>query len=98
MNSHTSVYNKGMETGLFNELCDSLSSLRHWCHDYRLVRNFNPIKEKPYWCSYPRNDQMLIDAEYESVKEDVEVFCGKHGLIFDDVIEVKIVKEEARPE
>ena len=79
---HISVYNLAMPKDTFDSLCDMLSKLRKYCIDYRLISDFDGSKEQPYWNSnsYTANEQMLINATYESVKTDVEKFCILHGL------------------
>lgn len=79
---HISVYNTSMTKNLFDSLCDILSAHRKYCIDYRMISDFDKYGESPYWISqsYRSSEQTLINATYESVKEDVEKFCILHGL------------------
>ena len=76
------VQNQSLPENAFNALCDKLSSLRRCCMDYRMVRGFDPAKEKPYWhsYSYPESCTVEIQATLESVREDVNKFCKKFGI------------------
>lgn len=82
------VQNQNLPIEVFNALCDKLSLLRHCCMDYRMVSDFDPVKEKPYWhsCSYPASCTVEIQATLSSVCEDVHQFCKKAGVRHDSVV------------
>lgn len=86
--NYVRVQNQTMPRSMFDALCDELSSTRRCSMDYRMVRGFNPLKEKPYWHSnsYPDFCTTVIQAAHESVREDVRKFCEKHSADVDSVL------------
>lgn len=76
------VTNKKMSIKMFDVLCDKLSELRKYCHDYRIVKDFDISTDNQYWESstYLDTDTLLINAAYDSVLYDVREFCNKFGV------------------
>lgn len=80
-----SVRNRSLGIDDFNALCDRLSALRKWCHDYRIVRDFDATIYPLYWNSY---SYTLFDEAYiaqVSVQEDVNRFLESKDLPADSV-------------
>ena len=87
-----SVRNKGFEKDDFDSLCDCLSRFRHWCMDYRMVRDFANWGEPEYWHSNVYEGR-FVDAVYDSVKKDVERFVKAKKLDMEKV-EVTLMSME----
>lgn len=76
------VTNQSLPIDIFNNLCDELSRLRHYCHDYRIWHDFNPAIHNRYWQSttYLDSETMLIDATYQAVSVTIKKFCKQHDF------------------
>lgn len=83
------VSNIALPLFIFNDLCDELSRYRHYCHDYRMVKD---ASTHHYWQSqtYYDSDTIIIDACYADVKQTAEKFC--HAADFSSsAVQVEIV-------
>ena len=74
--------NQSLPVNIFDALCDELSRLRHYCHDYRILQDFDPAIHSRYWQSatYLDSETMLIDAAYQAVFETTKKFCKQHDF------------------
>ena len=83
------VRNRTLKKPVFDRLCDSLSALRHWCHDYRINIDVcdTKVPTEMYWQSYCyiETDQFMIRVTEESVTENVERFLDDYDLPHDSV-------------
>ena len=76
------VTNQSLPIDIFNSLCDELSRLRHYCHDYRIWHDFDPAIHNRYWQSttYLDSETMLINATYQAVSDTTKKFCKQHDF------------------
>lgn len=88
------VTNISLNNNFFGKLCDILNENLHYCHDWRIVSNFDEKKENPYWISrsYDVGSNIIKYGELD-IRDICNIFIKDYNLN-ENCIKIELVSEE----